>query len=104
MVAPTTPFPRLASEFRNPRYWEYKPILALRHDLIVYEAASLKHPLPCSFLNEAGRPLTHPGQRVRLNRPVRKTECNLNSRRGPRKLRRLKAGTNLTRGPSLTGC
>jgi hypothetical protein len=93
----------LASEFRNPSSWEYRPILALRHDPIVYEAASLKHPLPFRFPNEAGRPRTRPGQRARLNRPVRKTERNLNSRRGLRKARRPKAGMSLTRGRSSTG-
>ena len=84
--------------------WEYRPNLARRHDPIVYEAASLKHPLPCRGVpNAAGRLLTSPRQRARLNRPVRKTGRNLNSRRGLRKARHPQAGTNLTRGPSSTG-
>jgi hypothetical protein len=103
MVAPTTHFPRLANEFRTQRCWEYRPNRALRHAPIVYEAASLKHPLPFRFPNEAGRPRTRPGQRARLNRPVRKTERNLNSRRGPRKARHRKAGMSQTHGMSSTG-
>jgi hypothetical protein len=83
--------------------WEYRPNLALRQDLIVYEAASQKHLLPCRFPNEAGRPLTRPRQRARLNRPVRKTGRNLNSRRALRKARHPKAEMSLTRGPSSTG-
>jgi hypothetical protein len=103
MVAPTSPLTRSDDESHNLSCWEYRLKLALRPDPIVYEAASLKHPLPCRFPNEAGRPLTRPGHRARLNRPVRKTGRNLNSRRGLRKPRHPKAGTNLTRGPSSTG-
>jgi hypothetical protein len=103
MVAPTSPLTRSDDESHDLSYWEYRPNLALRHDPIVYEAASLKHPLPYRFPNEAGRPLTRPRQRARLNRPVRRIGRNLNSRRGLRKARHRKAGTNLTRGPSSTG-
>jgi hypothetical protein len=102
MVAPTTPLPRSANEFHALSCQEYRPNLALRHAPIAYEAASLKHPLLCRFPNEAGRPLTRPGQRARLNRSVRKTERNL-SRRGLLKARRAKAGMSLTRGMSSTG-
>jgi hypothetical protein len=38
-----------------------------------------------------------------LNRPVRETRRNLNSRRGLRNVRHLKAATNLIRRPSSTG-
>jgi hypothetical protein len=91
MVAPTTPFPRSASESHALSRREYRPNLALRHDLIVYEAASLKHPFPSRFPNQACRPLTRSLQRDRLNRPARK------------KARRVKAPTSPTRGPLLTG-
>jgi hypothetical protein len=103
MVAPTTPFPRSANESHALSSWEYRPNRSLRHGPIVYEAVSLKHPLPWRFPNEAGRPRTRPGQRARLNRPVRKTERNLNSRLGLRKARRPKAEMSLTRGMSSTG-
>jgi hypothetical protein len=103
----------LASEFRNPSSREYRPNRALRHDPIVYEAASLKHLLRRKSPNEAGRPPTSPRQcarplipsrqRARLNRPVRKTGRSLKSRRGLRKTRHPKAGMSLTRGPLLTG-
>jgi hypothetical protein len=89
-----TPLPRSANEFHALSRWEYRPNLALRHDPIAYEAASLKHPLPCRCPNKAGRPLTRPRQRGRLNRAVRKTARNLNSRRRLRKVRHPKAGTN----------
>jgi hypothetical protein len=101
MVARTSPLTRADDESHDPSCWEYRPNLALRRDLIVYEAASLKHLLPCRFLNEAGRPLIRPRQC--LNRPVRKTWRSLNSRRGLRKARHHKAGMSLTRGPSSTG-
>jgi len=103
MVAPISPLTRSDDESHNLSCREYRANLALRHDPIVYEAASLKHPLPCRFPNEAVRPLTRPRQRARLNRPVRKTGRNLNSRRGLRKARHPKAGMSLTRGMSSTG-
>ena len=113
MVAPTTPFPRSADK-SHALSWEYSTNLALRRDPIVYGAASLKHLLRRKSPNEAGRPPTSPRQRARrlilsrqrarLNRRVRKTGRNLNSRRGLRKARHPKAGTSLTRGPSSTGC
>jgi hypothetical protein len=104
MVALTaSPLTRSDDESHALSCWDYRLNLALRHDRIVYEAASLKHPLRCRFPNEAGRPLTRPRQCARLNRPVRKTGRNLNSRRGLRKARHPKAGTSLTRGPSSTG-
>jgi hypothetical protein len=103
MVAPTTSFPRSANESHALRSWEYSPNPALRHDPIVSEAAWLKHPLPCRFPNQACRPLTRPRQRARLNRTVRKTRCNLNSRRGLRKVRHLEAGMSLSREMSSTG-
>ena len=93
----------LANEFHALSRWEYRPNLALRHDPIVYEAASLKHLLRSRSPNEAGRPLTRPRQRARLTRPVRKTGRSLNSRRGLRKARHPKAGMSLTRGMSSTG-
>ena len=76
MVAPTTPLPRLANEFHALSRWEYRPNLALRHDPIVYEAASL----------------TRPRKRPGLNRPVRKTGRSLDSRRGLRKARHPRQG------------
>src|SRR4029453_2043867 len=103
MVAPATPFQRSANESHARSSWEYRPNLALRHDPIVSEAAWLKHPPPGSFPNQAGRPLTRPRKHARLNRPVRKTGCNLNSRRGLRKVRHLEAGMSLTREMSSTG-
>jgi hypothetical protein len=100
MVARTSPLTRADDESHDLSSWEYRPNLALRHDPIVYEAASLKHPLLCRLPNEASRPLTHPRQRARLNR-LRKTGRNRN-RRGL--LRPLRPGPrNLTRGPSSTG-
>ena len=103
MVAQTSPLTRADDESLDLSSWEYRPNLALRHDPIVYEAASLKHPLPCRLPNEAGRPLTYPRQRARMNRALRKTERNRNSRRSL--LRPLLPGSrrNLTRGPSSTG-
>jgi hypothetical protein len=103
MVAPTTPFPRSGNESQALSCSEYRPNLALCHDPIASEAASLKHPLRCRLPNEAGRPLKPPRQHARLNRPFRETRRNLNSRCGLRRVRHLKAGTNLTRGPSSTG-
>ena len=103
MVAPTTPLPRSADESHALSCWAYRSNLALRHDPIVYEAASLKHPLRCSFPNGGGRPLTRPRQRARLSQPVRKTQRNLNSRPGLRKGRHPNAGMSLTRGMSSTG-
>jgi hypothetical protein len=103
MAVPTTPFPRSANELHALSRWDYRPNLALRHDPIVYEAAFLKPLLRCKSPNEAGRPLTRPRQRARLNRPVRKTGRNLNGRRGLRKPCHHKAGMSLTRGMSSTG-
>src|SRR5688572_25697782 len=103
MAARTSPLTRTDDESHDLSSWEYRPNLALRHDPIICEAGSLKHPLLCRLPSEAGRPLTHPRQRARLNRPVREIRRNLNSRRGLRKLRHLKAGTNLTRVPSSIG-
>jgi hypothetical protein len=102
MVAPAAPFPRSANESHALNCGEYRPNLALRHDPIVYEAATLKHPLLCRFPNQAGRPLTRSLQRGRLNRPASKTERNLNSRRDRRKARRGKAPTSLGPLPSCS--
>ena len=74
-----------------------------RHDPIVYEAASLKYSLLCRFPNEAGRPLTRPRQRARLNLLVRRNRHSLNSRRDLRKRRRPKARMNRTRRTSSIG-